>query len=178
MADLMDRQPLVLGAVASASAPQWPPRLPSTADQMHLLSEASADLQARTRESVPPRGTRVPARRECIGWSRLPYRQIKLSDLDRRISLAAHGLRWAARGQADSVTRTRPRHFSRAVESKIRRRKSALSPGGARLWLEHAPAAAPVSVQEMESQPPRASPGRARFRRLHRGVPGALRESR
>ena len=58
MADLMDRQPLVLGAMPSVGA-AMAAALPSTAVEMHLLSEASVDLQARTRESVPPRETRV-----------------------------------------------------------------------------------------------------------------------
>ena len=107
MADLMDRQPLVLGAVASASAPQWPPRFHQLRSK--CISLVKPALTYRREPAKAFRLARRASRSSRVHWVEPTLVcQIKLSDLDRRISLAAHGLRWAARGQADLVTRTRP----------------------------------------------------------------------
>ena len=50
IADLMDRQPLVLGAIGLGVGAAMAAALPSTAVEADLLGQASADLQARTRE--------------------------------------------------------------------------------------------------------------------------------
>jgi hypothetical protein len=50
IADLMDRQPLVLGAIGLSVGAAMAAALPSTAVETDLLGQASADLQARTRE--------------------------------------------------------------------------------------------------------------------------------
>ena len=50
IADLMDRQPLVLGAIGLSVGAAMAAALPSTAVEADLLGQASADLQARTRE--------------------------------------------------------------------------------------------------------------------------------
>jgi hypothetical protein len=47
--DLMDRQPLVLGAIGLSVGAAMAAALPSTAVEVDLLGQASADLQARTR---------------------------------------------------------------------------------------------------------------------------------
>jgi hypothetical protein len=47
--DLMDRQPLVLGAIGLSVGAAMAAALPSTAVETDLLGQASADLQARTR---------------------------------------------------------------------------------------------------------------------------------
>ena len=48
-ADLMDRQPLVLGAIGLGVGAAMAAALPSTAVEADLLGQASADLQARAR---------------------------------------------------------------------------------------------------------------------------------
>jgi hypothetical protein len=48
--DLMDRQPLALGAIGFGVGAAMAAALPSTAVETDLLGQASADLQARTRE--------------------------------------------------------------------------------------------------------------------------------
>jgi hypothetical protein len=50
IADLMRRQPLVLGAIGLSVGAAMAAALPSTAVEADLLGHASADLQARTRE--------------------------------------------------------------------------------------------------------------------------------
>jgi hypothetical protein len=50
IADLMDRHPLVLGAIGLSVGAAMAAALPSTAVEADLLGQASADLQARTRE--------------------------------------------------------------------------------------------------------------------------------
>jgi hypothetical protein len=50
IADLMDRQPLVLGAIGLSVGAAMAAALPSTAVETDLLGQASADLQARSRE--------------------------------------------------------------------------------------------------------------------------------
>jgi hypothetical protein len=50
IADLMDRQPLVLGAIGLGVGAAMAAALPSTAVEADLLGQASADLQTRTRE--------------------------------------------------------------------------------------------------------------------------------
>jgi hypothetical protein len=50
MADLMDRQPLVLGAIGLGVGAAMAAALPSTAVEADLMGQASADLQTRTRE--------------------------------------------------------------------------------------------------------------------------------
>jgi hypothetical protein len=50
IADLMDRQPLVLGAIGLSVGAAMAAALPSTAVEADLMGHASADLQARTRE--------------------------------------------------------------------------------------------------------------------------------
>jgi hypothetical protein len=50
IADLMDRQPLALGAIGFGVGAAMAAALPSTAVETDLLGQASADLQARTRE--------------------------------------------------------------------------------------------------------------------------------
>jgi len=50
IADLMHRQPLVLGAIGLGVGAAMAAALPSTAVEADLLGQASADLQARTRE--------------------------------------------------------------------------------------------------------------------------------
>jgi hypothetical protein len=49
IADLMDRQPLVLGAIGFSVGAAMAAALPSTAVETDLLGRASADLQARAR---------------------------------------------------------------------------------------------------------------------------------
>jgi hypothetical protein len=49
IADLMDRQPLVLGVIGLSIGAAMAAALPSTAVEVDLLGQASADLQARTR---------------------------------------------------------------------------------------------------------------------------------
>jgi hypothetical protein len=49
IADLMDRQPLVLGAIGLGVGAAMAAALPSTAVEDDLLGQASADLQTRTR---------------------------------------------------------------------------------------------------------------------------------
>jgi hypothetical protein len=49
IADLMDRQPLVLGAIGLGVGAAMAAALPSTAVETDLLGQASADLQARAR---------------------------------------------------------------------------------------------------------------------------------
>jgi hypothetical protein len=48
--DLMDRQPLVLGAIGLGVGAAMAAALPSTAVEFDLLGQASADFQSRTRE--------------------------------------------------------------------------------------------------------------------------------
>jgi hypothetical protein len=50
IADLMDRQPLVLGAIGLGVGAAMAAALPSTAVEADLMSQASADFQARTQE--------------------------------------------------------------------------------------------------------------------------------
>jgi hypothetical protein len=50
IADLMDRQPLVLGAIGLGVGAAMAAALPSTSVEADLMGQASADLQARTRE--------------------------------------------------------------------------------------------------------------------------------
>jgi hypothetical protein len=50
IADLMDRQPLVLGAIGLGVGAAMAAALPSTAVEADLMGQASADLQTRTRE--------------------------------------------------------------------------------------------------------------------------------
>ena len=50
IADLMDRQPLVLGAIGLGVGAAMAAALPSTSVEVELLGQASADLHARTRE--------------------------------------------------------------------------------------------------------------------------------
>jgi hypothetical protein len=50
VADLMDRQPLVLGAIGLGVGAVMAAALPSTAVETDLLGQASADLRAHTRE--------------------------------------------------------------------------------------------------------------------------------
>jgi hypothetical protein len=50
IADLMDRQPLVLGAIALGVGAAMAATLPSTAVEADLMGQASADFQARTHE--------------------------------------------------------------------------------------------------------------------------------
>jgi hypothetical protein len=59
MADLMDRQPLVLGAIGLSVGAAMAAALPSTAVEADLLGHASADLQARTREVAAEMTERV-----------------------------------------------------------------------------------------------------------------------
>jgi hypothetical protein len=50
IADLMERQPLVLGAIGLGVGAAMAAALPSTAVESDLLGQASADFQSRTRE--------------------------------------------------------------------------------------------------------------------------------
>ena len=52
IADVMDRQPLMLGAIGLGVGAAMAAALPSTAVETDLLGQASADLQARTRKAT------------------------------------------------------------------------------------------------------------------------------
>jgi hypothetical protein len=52
IADVMDRQPLVLGAIGLSVGAAMAAALPSTAVETDLLGEVSADLQAKTRKAA------------------------------------------------------------------------------------------------------------------------------
>jgi hypothetical protein len=59
MADLMHRQPLVLGAIGLSVGAAMAAALPSTTVEADLLGHTSADLQARTREVTAEMTERV-----------------------------------------------------------------------------------------------------------------------
>jgi hypothetical protein len=123
IADLMNRQPLVLGAIGLGVGAAMAAALPSTAVETELLGQASADLQARARVIVGDVTERAAVLADGVTAAITTEAQAQ--------GLTAESVKQGERRESKSPERCRPVHGATALRNLIFPRVAARRGGDA-----------------------------------------------